>query len=148
MRAAVAILRTTAVTPLAHSTTLHRRTLHSKQVPAQASWKSRTAVEDTGRIIDGGCVGTKGRTGGGEELNSTAAGAPRKPKLSNFSTPGVEDRKNLTKEQKEEVDEHNRLFDEMDGRKEDMQSQNRVDEKFEDGQKATKEDGSKGSKRS
>ena len=103
MRAVVVILRTTPFTPLAHSTILHRRALRSKQVAAQTSWKSGTAVEETRRIIGGGCVGIKGRTGGGEELNTTAAGALRKPKVSNFSTLGVKDRKNLTREQKEEV---------------------------------------------
>ncbi len=50
----------------------------------------------------------KGRTGGGEPLESSDH-PPPKPKISNLSVPG--EGLKLTKEQQEEVDAHNRDFD-------------------------------------
>lgn len=54
---------------------------------------------------------TKGRTGGGESLGSTAFGAPAKPKVFNSSMPSDGSAVDLTEEQKREVDQHNREFD-------------------------------------
>lgn len=53
----------------------------------------------------------KGRTGGGEPLGSSSENAVPKPKISNNSVPGVNTDGELTKEQKEEVDRHNKDFD-------------------------------------
>lgn len=54
----------------------------------------------------------KGRTGGGEPLDSSSRNAPAQPKISNLSVPGTDTAKDLTKEQRREVDQHNREFDE------------------------------------
>ena len=53
----------------------------------------------------------KGRTGGGEMLDSSSRNAPPKPKISNLSVPGRDMSANLTEEQKEEVERHNRDFE-------------------------------------
>lgn len=53
--------------------------------------------------------GATGRTGGGEPLASSE-NAPPRPKINNASVPG-EGKNNLSKEQQEEVDEHNRDFE-------------------------------------
>lgn len=58
------------------------------------------------RLAKGGAAG---RTGGGEQLASSENPPPR-PKVNNASVPG-EGKNNLSKEQQEEVDEHNRDFD-------------------------------------
>ncbi|KAH8178493.1 hypothetical protein LIA77_00012 [Sarocladium implicatum] len=54
---------------------------------------------------------TNGRTGGGESLESTAFGAPSKPRVFNSSMPSDGRPVDLDKEQKREVDQHNREFD-------------------------------------
>lgn len=53
--------------------------------------------------------GAPGRTGGGEPLASSE-NAPPRPKVNNASIPG-EGIDSLSKEQQEEVDEHNKDFD-------------------------------------
>ncbi|KJZ80105.1 hypothetical protein HIM_00819 [Hirsutella minnesotensis 3608] len=70
---------------------------------------SGNATSTLGRDLAGG-TGAKGRTGGGEPLGSTAEGAPGPPKVSNANVPGVDLAKELTDEQKHEVEEHNRQF--------------------------------------
>ncbi|KAG8415686.1 hypothetical protein J3458_009509 [Metarhizium acridum] len=71
----------------------------------------RRARDQAARATGGG-VGAKGRTGGGQALGSTAEGAPQKPKVFNFSTPGAPgDDKGLSGAQRSEVDEHNREFE-------------------------------------
>ncbi|KAK4677888.1 hypothetical protein QC764_302770 [Podospora pseudoanserina] len=57
--------------------------------------------------------GAKGRTGGGEPLESSHH-PPAQPKISNSSVPG--NKPNLTKEQQEEVDAHNAEFEKKHGR--------------------------------
>ncbi|QBZ60668.1 hypothetical protein PoMZ_07610 [Pyricularia oryzae] len=52
-----------------------------------------------------------GRTGGGKPLESSSENAPPPPKVNNSSIPG-DGRDKLSKEQKQEVDEHNREFEE------------------------------------
>jgi hypothetical protein len=85
--------------------------------------------DETGRITGGG-VGTKGRTAGGKALDSTAPGAPDKPKIFNFSTPGAPgEEQNLSEEQKREVEEHNREFAKTHN-DEGENPENQVDEKF------------------
>lgn len=54
---------------------------------------------------------TKGRTGGGESLGSTAFGAPAKPKLYSSAMPSDGSAVDLNEEQKREVDQHNRDFE-------------------------------------
>ncbi|KAF5138081.1 hypothetical protein E5D57_001861 [Metarhizium anisopliae] len=64
------------------------------------------------KVTAGSGVGAKGRAAGGQDLGSTAEGAPRKPKVFNFSTPGAPgDDKGLSEAQRREVDEHNREFE-------------------------------------
>jgi hypothetical protein len=53
----------------------------------------------------------KGKTGGGEKLQSSADNASPKPKISNLSIPGVDAKEHMTEEQKKEVDEHNEEFE-------------------------------------
>lgn len=95
-----------------------------------SAYTRKNPLDDTGKITGGG-VGTKGRTAGGETLNSTAEGAPEKPKVFNFSTPGApgED-KNLSEEQKNEVDRHNREFEETHDGGDEGGAENKVDRKF------------------
>ncbi|TLS23690.1 uncharacterized protein PpBr36_06607 [Pyricularia pennisetigena] len=52
-----------------------------------------------------------GRTGGGKPLESSSENAPRPPKVNNASIPGDGQNK-LSKEQKREVEQHNREFEE------------------------------------
>ncbi|TLD32953.1 hypothetical protein PspLS_01160, partial [Pyricularia sp. CBS 133598] len=52
-----------------------------------------------------------GRTGGGKPLESSSKNAPPPPKVNNSSIPG-DGRDKLSKEQKQEVEEHNREFEE------------------------------------
>ena len=73
--------------------------------------------------------GAKGSTGGGEPLDSSSRNAPPKPKISNLSVPGVDKSAELTKEQKQEVEEHNREFDKRHDRSEAAPG-DKVDEKF------------------
>jgi len=82
----------------------------SKDAAEQASGSSPTAdvVPDT--LAAGGA---KGRTGGGEPLESSHA-PPPKPKIYNASVHGGTSE--LTKEQREEVDAHNREFEKKHGR--------------------------------
>ncbi|KAK2612797.1 hypothetical protein QQS21_001249 [Conoideocrella luteorostrata] len=112
------LTRTAALlrTPTLLMRTAHPRAFHTSPVAAIDEATKRSA-EEAGEIITGGGEGTKGRTAGGKDLHSTAPGAPGKPKVSNFSTPGEpgEDKK-LTKEQQREVDEHNREFEKTHGR--------------------------------
>ncbi|PHH62682.1 hypothetical protein CDD81_6828 [Ophiocordyceps australis] len=55
-------------------------------------------------------LGSKGRTGGGPALDSTAPGAPPPPKVFNSQVSGLDSERKLTPEQKREVEEHNREF--------------------------------------
>lgn len=64
----------------------------------------------TGNNIDADAP-AKGRTGGGEPLASSSDNAPPKPKITNQSVPGNFDSSKLTKEQREEVERHNKEFD-------------------------------------
>jgi hypothetical protein len=53
----------------------------------------------------------KGRTGGGQPLDSSSANAAPKPKISNLSVPGNDGAKDLSPEQRKEVEEHNKDFE-------------------------------------
>ncbi|PHH82665.1 hypothetical protein CDD82_5205 [Ophiocordyceps australis] len=55
-------------------------------------------------------LGSKGRTGGGPPLDSTAPGAPPPPKIYNSQVAGLDSERKLTPEQRREVEEHNREF--------------------------------------
>ncbi|KAM7218477.1 hypothetical protein V8F06_006081 [Rhypophila decipiens] len=68
----------------------------------------------------------KGRTGGGEPLNSSQD-APKKPLVDSHSLPGGDAK--LTKEQQAEVDQHNKEFEAKHGRGEPAKK-DEVDPKF------------------
>ncbi|KAG9251947.1 uncharacterized protein F5Z01DRAFT_258600 [Emericellopsis atlantica] len=71
----------------------------------------------------------KGRTGGGEPLDSSAPYGASQPKISNHSVPGPDGAKNMSPEQQKEVEEHNRDF----AAKHDTSSpapEDKVDKKF------------------
>lgn len=72
--------------------------------------RSKDAAEAAAASADGGDVGAKGRTGGGEPLESSE-NAPARPKVHNAKVPLGGGRDNLTKEQQEEVDRHNADFE-------------------------------------
>ncbi|PFH62230.1 hypothetical protein XA68_14509 [Ophiocordyceps unilateralis] len=55
--------------------------------------------------------GAKGRTGGGPPLSSTAPDAPSPPKVLNSRVAGVDAARELSPEQRREVDEHNQAFE-------------------------------------
>ncbi|RFN50259.1 hypothetical protein FIE12Z_5438 [Fusarium flagelliforme] len=80
---------------------------------SQARPLFKEEVKDSnGSFIDGLAEGdAKGRTGGGEPLDASSKNAPPQPKVSNQSIPGNQT-DTLTEEQKREVEEHNRDFDE------------------------------------
>jgi hypothetical protein len=71
----------------------------------------------------------KGTTGGGEALDSSAKNSAPKPKISNASVPGVDGTDKLTEEQRKEVEEHNREFDEKHDRG-NVAADDKVDKKF------------------
>lgn len=71
----------------------------------------------------------KGRTGGGEPLDSSSKNAAPKPKISNQSVPGANAGDSLTKEQREEVERHNREFAEKHDRG-NSAAGDKVDKKF------------------
>ncbi|ROW04101.1 hypothetical protein VSDG_00964 [Cytospora chrysosperma] len=79
--------------------------------------RSKDAVEERAQVEMGenptedrlAKGGAPGRTGGGEPLASSE-NAPPRPKINNASMPG-EGKNNLSKEQQEEVDEHNKDFE-------------------------------------
>lgn len=71
---------------------------------AEAASASADAAEE------GGDVRAKGRTGGGEPLESSE-NAPPRPKVHNAKVPLGGGRDSLTKEQQEEVDRHNADFE-------------------------------------
>ncbi|KND89984.1 hypothetical protein TOPH_05309 [Tolypocladium ophioglossoides CBS 100239] len=84
-----------------HLPRLPQRNLHVSPV---------TLSSTTTPLADGGGSGAKGRTGGGSALGSSSPNAPARPKVFNSNVSGSEPAKDLTEEQKEEVDEHNRQF--------------------------------------
>jgi hypothetical protein len=79
----------------------------------------------------------RGRTGGGSDLNSTAPGAPSRPKVTNASVPGRLSGANsqhlkqqeMSEEQRREVEEHNREFESKHDRAAEA-SKDKVDTKF------------------
>ncbi|KAM0240732.1 hypothetical protein ACHAP5_007938 [Fusarium lateritium] len=74
--------------------------------------RKEESKDANGSFIDGLAEGdAKGVTGGGEPLDATSKNAPPQPKVSNQSIPGNQTDA-LTEEQKREVEEHNRDFDE------------------------------------
>jgi hypothetical protein len=79
----------------------------------QARTLRKEEVKDSnGSFVDGLAEGdAKGRTGGGEPLDASSRNAPPQPKVSNQSIPGNQT-DSLTEEQKREVEEHNKEFDE------------------------------------
>ncbi|KAK7427055.1 hypothetical protein QQZ08_006482 [Neonectria magnoliae] len=81
-------------------------------------------------VIDGlAAGGAKGRTGGGEPLGSSSKNAPPQPKITNQSVPGDTQTAKLTEEQRREVEEHNRDFDEKHDHASDAPN-DKVDKKF------------------
>ncbi|KAF4997019.1 hypothetical protein FGRMN_4159 [Fusarium graminum] len=79
----------------------------------QSRMLRKEEVKDSnGSFIDGLAEGdAKGTTGGGEPLDASSENAPPKPKVSNQSIPGNQT-DSLTEEQKKEVEQHNKEFDE------------------------------------
>lgn len=73
--------------------------------------------------------GAKGRTGGGEPLSSSSKHAPPQPKITNQSVPGDTQTAKMTEEQKREVEEHNKHFDEKHDRAAGAPN-DKVDKKF------------------
>lgn len=101
------LLRSTTVRPL------HTIPAASARRAADAGGGGSPAAatqEALGQSTSGDGVGAKGRTGGGEPLSSSSENAVPKPKISNLSVPGADVSANLTKEQKEEVERHNKDF--------------------------------------
>jgi hypothetical protein len=97
--------------------------------PLQTS-APRFSVPDTD--LEGGPARepAKGRTGGGEPLDSSSPNAVPKPKVSNLSVPLDKSAgDNLTQEQKQEVDEHNRDFERKHDRSQPA-PKDKVDKKF------------------
>ena len=117
-----------------------RRNLHQSPAPRLAAQvndnneeknpnedrKTADVQPDTENILGGSA---KGRTGGGEPLESSSRNAPPKPKVDNFSTPGADTNKELSEEQKREVEEHNRDFEEKHD-KGTRAPEDKVDKKF------------------
>lgn len=102
------LLRSTTVRPL-H--TIPAASPRRAAADAEGGGSPAAATQDAlGRSTAGGGVGAKGRTGGGEPLSSSSENAVPKPKISNLSVPGADRSANLTKEQKEEVERHNKDF--------------------------------------
>ncbi|CAM1511911.1 Fc.00g094240.m01.CDS01 [Cosmosporella sp. VM-42] len=103
-------LRLTATTLRAATCSVTRSSLPA----ARQIHHSRRLFQDDGaaNAVDGLANGNdaKGRTGGGEKLESSSKNAPPKPKVSNASIPGDFESDNLTEEQKKEVDEHKKDF--------------------------------------
>lgn len=99
-------VRTLYTTPA----TLHRRAAAS----SEGGGEGGSGIADANKAAAGQSedgITAKGRTGGGEPLGSSSENAPPKPKISNLSVPGNLDANDMTKEQKEEVDRHNKDFD-------------------------------------
>ncbi|EQL03218.1 hypothetical protein G6O67_005532 [Ophiocordyceps sinensis] len=96
--------------PLLQTAPIIRRSLLASSRAAVSQAASNTNGTPIDNAIIGGGSGAKGRTGGGEPLSSTAPGAPAPPKVVNSRVPGVNLDKELSEEQKQEVDEHNRHF--------------------------------------
>ncbi|KAF5018663.1 hypothetical protein F66182_9338 [Fusarium sp. NRRL 66182] len=95
--------------------------------------------DSNGSMIDGLAEGNaKGRTGGGEALDASSKNAPPQPKVSNQSIPGNQT-DTLTEEQKREVEEHNRDFDEKHDRG-NRAPDDKVDKKFWGGERHGEKD--------
>lgn len=101
------------------------RKLHT----SRALWAANE--ETDGGVIDGLADGgtARGRTGGGKPLGSSSENAPPKPKITNASVAGNHDTAELTEEQRKEVEEHNREFDERHDRG-NKAPDDKVDKKF------------------
>lgn len=107
-------LRTTAVPSVrAYNTSSSPKSAEEPSATSGGS-RSKEAVE-TGSSPTAGVMpdplaegDMRGRTGGGKPLESSHSPPPQ-PKISNSSVPG--ERPKLTKEQKAEVDAHNRDFE-------------------------------------
>ncbi|KAK5652216.1 hypothetical protein OQA88_10713 [Cercophora sp. LCS_1] len=96
---------------------------------AQSAGKQPSPTESV--VPDGLAEGdARGRTGGGKPLDSSHA-PPPKPKIYNSSVHGGTAK--LTKEQQEEVDQHNREFEEKHG-KAPSAAKDKVDKSFWSGQ--------------
>ncbi|RDA90116.1 hypothetical protein CP533_2576 [Ophiocordyceps camponoti-saundersi (nom. inval.)] len=93
---------------LTSSSLLLRSPLLSQTPSRQNLIPNRNQSSDA--LSDG--KGTKGKTGGGPALESTASGAPDEPpKVVNSRVSAVEPGKGLDEEQRREVEEHNRAFE-------------------------------------
>ncbi|KAK0620614.1 hypothetical protein B0T14DRAFT_521814 [Immersiella caudata] len=99
----------------------------AEDAAAKGSESSPTEGVVPDRLAEGGA---KGRTGGGEPLESSHA-PPPKPKIYNASVHGGTSK--MTKEQKEEVDAHNREFEKKHGRAQPA-SEDKVNKSFWSGQ--------------
>ena len=111
LRSTLRSSRTAAAPAAAAVSTYTRHSLHT----TTPRWREggEPTTDTLGAMPDAlGDKRFKGRTGGGEALDSSSDNAPPKPKISNLSVPGSRDEEDaLTEEQKKEVDEHNKEFD-------------------------------------
>ncbi|KAK0391523.1 hypothetical protein NLU13_1023 [Sarocladium strictum] len=104
--AAASISRPVAPT---NSVLLLPRNLHTTPSPLRAPEPS----DNPGAMPDGLSErSAKGTTGGGEPLESSARNSPPKPKISNLSVPGTDGPDKLSEEQRREVEQHNKEFEE------------------------------------
>jgi hypothetical protein len=78
----------------------------------------------------------KGTTGDGEPLGSSAKHSAPQPKISNLSVPGVDGQDKLTEEQRREVEQHNKEFEEKHDRGNEA-ADDKVDKKFWSEQRGT-----------
>ena len=87
----------------------------SRSKDAAAAATASAEKSPTGGVVPDALAegDARGRTGGGEPLDSSQS-APARPKIYNASVHGGT--ANLTKEQQEEVDKHNREFESKHGR--------------------------------
>ncbi|KAG4288691.1 hypothetical protein FPRO06_03513 [Fusarium proliferatum] len=125
-------------------TTLRPTTRLAPRIPIRPFHAARILHQDqakdsNGSFIDGLAEGeAKGRTGGGEPLDATSKNAPPQPKVSNQSIPGNQTDE-LTEEQKKEVEEHNKDFDNRHDRG-NVAPGDKVDKKFWGGERHGEKD--------
>lgn len=90
----------------------HYRLSSARSFASKPEPQEDDSLKETGKVISGSDGDRRGRAGGGKALNSTAPGAPEPPKVDSFTLPMTKEgeEQELSKEEQEEVDEHNRKF--------------------------------------
>ncbi|KAJ6445115.1 secreted protein [Purpureocillium lavendulum] len=123
MRTFATLLPRASILPQAVATAAPRRSLATtarlrvenkqdkEKRPDETGKEPGTIADPLHDAIAGDGSGAKGRTGGGDPLSSSSPNAPSRPKVFNSSVAGGEGLADeLTKEQKEEVRQHNEHF--------------------------------------